>query len=149
MKNLNQILVEAKQTADRRAKVFNQLIKVTEETLIPKFREVLRNFDLASADFRLSEQISEDLNLTTDMSILGEQDSYGLRISTDKFYAFKYEFDGMDWNITEIQEIDLKLNKRGIIYFVIRLLERIEKIVNKYNGQVLEAEGLIQKIEQL
>ena len=145
MKNFNELFENAAKVADKRNKVFNQLIDKTRNELLPKFCEVCSNLDMKYVFFSTFTQITEDQDEQYDYYEGYTKYYLAIDVVNMKIGDCKYDHqtgyyipDG--WNLTKIN--DAIFTKKGIVELVRDLNNRLDNYIKKYNKLNEEAEKM-------
>jgi|GEM_PF-2254257 len=152
MENFNVLFEEAAKVADRRRKVFNELIDQTVSKTLPNFCEACKNLDLKTVYFKLETKP----NSICETKQLDYLDIYIIAINvadntiSDANYNYRCDADSLFY--TEIgnwfkpEEITWK--RSGIVEFVIALNSRLSDYIKKYSEKNNKAESMLSHTDE-
>jgi hypothetical protein len=143
MKEFNELFEKATEVADRRKKVFNQLIEKTKKEILPNYCKLMG--DLGYEKFFIDMKIP----IFPDMEEKEAPDmdtGYPISINSDgTFSIYDYDYDGRKGIIfTEIETIESpEFLKTGILSFLREINERLDSVIEKMDNKNNEAEKII------
>ena len=145
MKDFNELFETAQSVADRRKKVFNELIKKTSSEILPKFCEACRGFDLKEVYFKtntqtIGGQIEQEMEY--DWSIfalsINVQDE---TIEDVEYFLPTGSYEKLNYSdVLTFSEANFK--RTGIIEFVKLLNNRLADYIDKFDAKNDVAENL-------
>ncbi len=146
MENFNELLEQAEQIADRRKAIFNQLISKVTAEILPKFCEIMENFEIKRCFFRSSNPINSCQEKQTDE----DSEFYCLCLNQNgtfndakyEFYEGKY-FVPENWKDQNFVNDQNYFTRCGIVEFSKLLNSRLTDLIKKYDAKVKEAEKLL------
>jgi len=144
MKDFNELFETAQSVADRRKKVFNELIKKTSSEILPKFCEACRGFDLKEVYFKTNNQTIGGQELQKlDYGI----EFYALAINVQEKTIEEVEIDYPNgykkFSNSDVMTFDEpNFKKTGIIEFVNLLNNRLADYIDKFDARNDVAENL-------
>lgn len=151
MKTFDELFQEAAKISDKRTAIFNQLIKKTENEIIPAFVKMMNGYGLSKTFFTMyvnpfsgfDSQKDEEgadfwaFGLENDGLLLDcEKDLWTGRYETYKAYRLKN-------NESDLSLPVARFTRSGIAQLVKLLNNRIEELNKKYALKVEEAETLL------
>lgn len=138
MNNFEGLFKEAAITADKRKKVFNQLIEKTKNEILPKFCEACFNLDIKTVYFKTDNKPTKNLDQEPHDIDWGEV-VYALAIDVENKTMVDATYNPHSGNIwvpdhwvsKDIK--DVEFTRTGIIEFVTDLNSRLNSYIKKYD----------------
>ncbi len=153
MENFNELFASAKEIADRRNKVFNELIEKTKAEILPEFCESCAALGIKILYF---EFWNAPILKYHDVSFTDELNDkcYGLAIDVEnkkiaesnvdmEMHASGEKYRHSYYEATESDLNEAELTKVGIVSFIKELNGRINVLNQQYAKKVAEAEVLL------
>jgi hypothetical protein len=144
MKNFNELFETAKTVADRRKKVFKQLIEKTKNEILPKFCETCEEFDIKTV-FGITQNRLFDEQSGQEFEYDWTGYPFAINVKEKTMSGCDYFAPSGDYNLTDYEDLnisDVKFKRTAIMEFVTLLNSRLADYVNKYDHSNNEAEQL-------